>query len=87
MSVDERSCGMLPPRSTMPKKLLDHLKNERGFVIAETSPGIYTVSGDILPIQVIDSRRLPATENLWLKSLSNRLDYSAFSRLSREVSL
>jgi len=71
--------------SRHPEKLLRHLQDERGYVVAENCPGIYTVSGDILPIQVINSRRLPADENLWLKSLSNRLDTSAFSRINEEV--
>jgi hypothetical protein len=62
------------------------LRDERGYAVAENHPGIYTIRGDILPIQVIDSRRLPADENLWLKSLSDRLDISALSRISAEVS-
>jgi len=71
--------------SHYPQKLLDHLKDERGYDVAETSSGIYTVSGDILPIQVIDSRKLPAEENLWLKSLSNELEYAEFSQVSTEI--
>jgi hypothetical protein len=71
--------------SRYPKKLLDHLRNVRGFAVEKTAPGIYTVRGDVLPIQVIDSSRLPAEENLWLKSLTNKLDASAFNRLSGEV--
>jgi predicted transposase YdaD len=61
------------------------LRDERRYSVAENHPGIYTIGGDILPIQVIDSRRLPADENLWLKSLSNRLDTIAFSRINEEV--
>ena len=60
--------------SRYPAKLLKHLKNLRGYSVEETASGIYTVFGDILPIQMIDSRRLSADENLWLKGLSNRLD-------------
>jgi len=71
--------------SRHPQKLLRHLHDERGYAVAENYPGIYTVSGDILPIQIIDSRRLPADENLWLKSLSDELDISALSRISVEV--
>ena len=71
--------------SRYPKKLLKHLCDKRGYSVAENCPGIYTVSGDILPIQIIDSRQLPADENLWLKSLSDRLDTSAFSRISSEI--
>ena len=36
-------------------------------LVDERSSGIYTVEGDILPIQIIDSRQLSADENLWLK--------------------
>jgi hypothetical protein len=54
-------------------------------LVEKTAPGIYTVSGDILPIQVIDSSRLPTEENLWLKSLTNKLDSPTFSRLSGEI--
>ena len=55
--------------SRFPRELFIHLKNCRGYLVEETGQGIYTVKGDILPIQVIDSRKLPANENLWLKSL------------------
>jgi hypothetical protein len=71
--------------SRYPKKLLKHLQKERGYMIAETVPGIYTVSGDILPIQVIDSRQLPAEENLWLKSLSDGLNLEELKQISAEI--
>jgi len=71
--------------SHYPEKLLGHLKDVRGYTVEETGAGIYTVGGDILPIQVIDSRHLSEDENLWLKSLSNRLDLSAFMRISAGI--
>jgi predicted transposase YdaD len=46
---------------------------------------MYTVRGDILPIQVIDSRQLSAEENLWLKSLSDELDVTAGQRITAEI--
>jgi hypothetical protein len=52
---------------------------------AETGPGIYTVSGDILPIQIIDSRRLSADENLWLKNLNKELGYMAITQIDKEI--
>jgi hypothetical protein len=52
----------------------------RGYTVEETNPGIYTVSGDILPIQIIDNRRLSAEENLWLKDLDNQLDVAEINR-------
>ena len=59
--------------SRHPKKLLKHLREFRKYTVEESSPGIYTVIGDIFPIQIIDSRKLSSEENLWLKDLDNRL--------------
>ena len=60
--------------SRQPQKLLDHLKNVREYSVEKTNPGIYTIAGDILPIQVIESRKLSLEENLWLKGLNKQLD-------------
>jgi hypothetical protein len=72
-------------QSRYPRKLIKHLQNEHGYEVAETAEGIYTVKGDILPIQIIDSRRLSADENLWLKSLSDRLNPVEITRISEEI--
>ena len=56
-----------------PRKLLKYLTGTRGYTVEEASPGIYQVTGDYLPIQVIESRKLPEQENLWLKSLAKDL--------------
>ena len=72
--------------SRYPEKLLDHLRDERKYLVAETGPGIYNVSGDILPIQIIDSRKLSADENLWLKNLSNEHDCFTIVQVGREIS-
>jgi hypothetical protein len=58
----------------------------RGYTVAETSPGIYTVTGDIIPVQIIDGRKLPEEENLWLRGLSNEHDGSTLARLDNEIS-
>jgi hypothetical protein len=60
--------------SCQPKKLLKHLKEVREFAVEERSPGIYRIEGDIIPIQVIDSRELSVEENLWLKGLGKGLE-------------
>ncbi|MDR2471171.1 MAG: hypothetical protein LBD09_03560, partial [Treponema sp.] len=54
-----------------PRKLLDYLTEIRKYSVEETLPGIYTVTGDYLPIQIIEGKRLSEGENLWLKSLTN----------------
>ena len=68
--------------SRFPRRLFAHLKNDRKYTIEKTVPGIYTVKGDIIPMQVIDSRRLPADENLWLNGLRKRLGPLEITRLS-----
>ena len=57
-----------------PGRLLEHLTDGRGYTVEETGPGIYTVIGDVMPIQIIDNRRLSADDNLWLEGLGKRLD-------------
>ena len=59
--------------SHYPRTLINHLREIRKFSVEEIIPGIYTVRGDILPIQIINNRRLSVEENLWLKGLSSRL--------------
>ena len=61
------------------------MKKERNFTVAEKHDGVYNISGDILPIQIIDNSRLSAAENLWLKNLSNRLDEKSFNLVLNEV--
>jgi hypothetical protein len=63
--------------SRKPKKLLKHLKEVRNYRVEEKSAGIYLVEGDIIPIQIIDSRELSGEENLWLKGLSRDLEIGA----------
>ncbi|GHU03613.1 hypothetical protein FACS1894147_07790 [Spirochaetia bacterium] len=76
--------------SRYPRELLTHLRDVRGYEVAENQPGIYTVigpavRGDILPIQVIDSRKLSAVENIWLKDLSNKLDVPEIRRIAEAI--
>ena len=71
--------------SRNPRKLLAYLREERRFCVEETSPGIYNVKGDILPIQVIDNRKLSALENLWLKGLDNRLGTKEIQDVAAEI--
>jgi hypothetical protein len=60
-----------------PRELISYLTGERNYGVEETGPGIYRVSGDYLPIQIIETKRLSVGENLWLKSLTNDLESEA----------
>ena len=57
-----------------PRGLLAHLREARGCTVEEKWPGVYIVSGDPLPIQIIDCGRLSGAENRWLRGLNNKLD-------------
>jgi hypothetical protein len=70
--------------SRHPRKLLRYLASIRGCTVEETSPGIYRISGDYIPIQIIESRKLPEKENLWLKSLREDLKKSSLSVIYEE---
>jgi hypothetical protein len=56
-----------------PRELFKYLEEENCRVV-EASPGIYSISGYPVTIQVIESKKLPPAENLWLKGLSNDLN-------------
>ena len=71
--------------SHYPEKLINHLKNVRGYTVAKTSAGLYTVIGDILPIQIIDNRKLSAEDNVWLKNLTNSLNRSDVEQISLKI--
>jgi hypothetical protein len=56
-----------------PRELTRHLEQVRGYTVRERHPGVYDVRGDILPIQIIESKRLEGDENFWLRNLSAKL--------------
>jgi hypothetical protein len=51
--------------------LFAYFGEEKNVSVTETSPGVYVVGGYPVGVQVIESKRLPFEENLWLKGLSN----------------
>jgi Uncharacterized conserved protein len=68
-----------------PRKLLKYLTETRGYTAEETSPGIYLITGDYLPIQIIESGKLPERENLWLKSLVKGLPACKADSILEEI--
>jgi predicted transposase YdaD len=46
---------------------------------------VYSIKGDSIPLQIIDTRELPVEENLWLTQLDNRLDHTGARRIIREL--
>jgi hypothetical protein len=83
--IDIRDLTLTFAGSRYPRELLAHLQEIRGYTLEEKWPGIYTVKGDIIPIQVINSRKLSADENLWLKELDNRLEIPDIKRVNTVI--
>jgi len=71
--------------SHYPKELIKHLRKIRGYTVAETSSGVYNINGDILPIQIIDNRRLLAEDSVWLKNLDKDLSFSDIDQVSSMI--
>jgi hypothetical protein len=71
--------------SRYPRELVRHLREVRSYTVEERGRGIYTVTGDIMPIQVIDSRKLSEGENLWLRNLDNELNVERIRRITGEI--
>ena len=72
-SVDITEITLTFVESRSPRKLLLYLKNLPNYHIEETQNGVYTVSGGVVPIQIVNSRKLSDEDNFWLKNLDDRL--------------
>lgn len=59
--------------SHYPYKLMKHLKKVRHIIVSWQEPGIYYLSGDPFPMQLLITTRLSREENLWLSSLRMNL--------------
>jgi len=59
--------------SRYPRKLVSYLKNTRSYKVQKKSAGVYYVNGDYVPIQIVVSKELPQSDNLWLESLREDL--------------
>ena len=52
---------------------MKHLKEERKLYIEKQEAGIFYITGEVFPIQLIVTARLSAEDNLWLRNLTNDL--------------
>ena len=60
--------------SHYPHKLAKHLRKIWNFTFEKQSEGIYIVKGSVIPIQIVLLNLLPQEENIWLSSLTNRME-------------
>jgi hypothetical protein len=80
--IDDLTLSIIETRH--PRKLFEHIQGEGHGRITETAPGIYQIAGYPLPIQVIESKKLPFEENLWLRGLTKDLNTKATRSILEE---
>ena len=56
-----------------PREMLNYLVGEYGVSVQDIGNGIYYVHGDIIPIQILESKRLSPDSNLFLRNLRSNL--------------
>jgi hypothetical protein len=56
-----------------PRELKEYLREVYGYTLTEEWGGITIVTGDVLPMQIIERKRLDAGEAVWLGSLGGDL--------------
>jgi hypothetical protein len=49
--------------------VIEHLKTDLRCVVEKSEPGLYVVRGMPMPVQMIDSTELNASDNMWLRNL------------------
>lgn len=79
-SDTDKICEIPPEELTItficnhfPRKMVQHLKEFRGLNIIHVEAGIYYITGDAFPMQLLVTRELDPKENLWLQSLRNNM--------------
>jgi hypothetical protein len=67
-----------------PRELFSYFEEDGNSVVEERSPGVYGISGYPVVLQVIESKKLPVSENLWLRGLNDDLNAEAAGTILEE---
>ena len=67
--------------ASRPRELFRHLRETLNCVVEERHPGVFTVTGAMMPIQIIDIKKLSNDENLWLRNLNRNLPGESLRRV------
>jgi hypothetical protein len=71
LSLNAMTVSFVSPR--YPEKALARVRDEYGLVAREQEPGVYYITGLLMPAQVIASSRLSERDNVWLRNLNDKL--------------
>ena len=56
-----------------PRNVIRQLEQTRNLTVVKFDEGIYHISGEIFPVQIIHTAKLSKENNFWLKNLTNDL--------------
>ena len=85
ISPDDTTMTIVSSRH--PRSLLRLLRSDPRLAVEESGGGILYISGERMPVQIIEQKALSMEENLWLASLRKDLGRSALKRVIGESSL
>jgi hypothetical protein len=71
--------------SHRPRLVLKHLEEQKGWRVEEAEKGIYSIVGDIMPVQVVVSHELEERENRWLTGLREGVPGLRISWMMEEI--
>ena len=67
-----------------PRMLFKHLQNERGLGLLGAGDGITYITGEILPVQILESKKLPEDENLFINGLRSGNEAGKMSKILKK---
>jgi hypothetical protein len=68
-----------------PRELKEYLQTIYGYTLTEKCAGITLITGDVLPMQIIERRKLPPGEAIWLGNLGEDLSAEVIKTVLEEV--
>jgi hypothetical protein len=75
--TDVRDMTVTIVETRHPREFFKYIREDERYAVEEMSPGIYGIRGHWIPVQVVESKKLTAEENLWLKGLNRGLNKAA----------
>lgn len=73
MEISPEEIGITFVCNHYPRKMLKHIQRVRGITVKKREEGIYELSGDPIPMQMIITHQLTKEKNLWMQSLRSDL--------------
>jgi hypothetical protein len=68
-----------------PREFKEYLRGVYGYTLTEKRAGITLIKGDVLPMQIIERRKLPPGEAVWLGSLGGDLSAEVIKAVLKEA--